>query len=104
MSYSTNRAGTGRWTAIMRPSVGVLWTDDDTALGFFQAQLSGKVDAAPVQNLIDTAYAAGLTARQAFDQLAAAIGSRIDEGDLDNWRPNRASRARQLPGAMPEPR
>lgn len=102
MTYNTTRAGTGRWTAIARPSIGVLWTDDDQALGFFQAQLAGKIDPTPVQNLIDTAYAAGRAATEAFDQIAAAIGTRIDEGDLDNWRVRRITRTRQRPAALPE--
>lgn len=102
MTYGTYRTGTGRWTPVRRPSVGVLWTNDADCLAFFQSNLD--IDPTPVQALIDTADAAGLSATTAFDQLAAAIGSRVDVGDLDDWRPTRTSRARRAPGALPEPR
>lgn len=81
MSYGTTLAGRGRWTTIMRPSIGILWTDDHNALGFHQTS-NVDVDPTPVQVLIDNAHAAGKTPTQAFDELALAIGTHIDTGTL----------------------
>lgn len=88
MTYGNTRTGRGRWTPILRPSLGILWTDDADNLGFFQTP-NVVADPAPVLVLIDTAYAAGKTTTECFDQLVPAIGSRIETGDLDAWRADR---------------
>jgi hypothetical protein len=88
MTYGNTRAGRGRWTAIMRPSIGILWTDDDDNLGFHQTS-NVVVDPTPVLALIDNAQAAGKSATECFDELVLAIGSRVDIGNLDNWKAER---------------
>lgn len=85
MAYEmVRREGEGRWTAVSRPAPGVLWTDDDNALGFVAAP---GTDGGPVLALIDTHARAGEPASTAFDQLAAVVGSVISEGDIDRWLP-----------------
>lgn len=86
MTYPQNRAGSGRWCVIQKPAAGVLWTDDAECVGFVPAP---NIDPAPVDAALETAFDAGRTAPQAFYELAALVGSRIIEGNLDNWKPNR---------------
>lgn len=81
MSYSTERAGRGRWAPTYWPAVGTLWTDDNDALGFIPAP---NVDPTPLQALIDNASAAGKPATAAFDELTIGLVTRT--GRLDDWR------------------
>jgi hypothetical protein len=80
------RTGHGQWTAIMRPAIGILWVSDSGAIGF---QPTKNVDPTPVTTLIETYQAAGKNAADTFADLAAAIGSRIETGRLDDWRAER---------------
>jgi len=86
MPYPTERAGQGRWCIVQKPAPGTLWTDDVDAVGF---EAVPNADPAPVHALLDTASDAGRTPTQAFDELAALIGSRVIDGDLGHWKPNR---------------
>lgn len=86
MSYHDDRSGHGRWTPVIRPAVGILWTTDAGALGFIP---QNGVDPTPVLTMIDTYDAAGKTARDAFDELLLAIGSAAKTGDVDNWQEDR---------------
>lgn len=86
VTYPTERTGPGRWCTVITPAAGVLWTDDTDATGF---QPAPSTDPQPVTDMLATAYAAGRSATEAFDQLAALIGQRIVTGNLDTWRPDR---------------
>lgn len=92
MPYSTIREGRGRWCTIQKPAAGVLWTDDDQAAGFEPAPLA---DATAVQTVLDTAFDAGRTATEAFEQLATLVGARLVTGDLGHWTPDRNIRTRR---------
>lgn len=91
--YGTNRDGQGRWAIIQKPAAGTLFTDDDDSTGFLPAP---GANPEPVNQALTTAYDAGRTATQAFDELAALVGSRIIDGDLGHWRPNRNRSAARL--------
>lgn len=86
MPYSTEREGRGRWVTIQKPAAGVLWTDDDDCVGF---EAAPNVDPAPVQAVLDTAFDAGRSATEAFEQLATLVGARLVTGDLGHWIPDR---------------
>lgn len=91
MSYKTDRTGEGRWCVIDRGTCpGILYTDDNQVLGFsYMPKAAGRaLDPTPMLSQIDACHAAGLTATQAFEQLAQLAGSQIDEGDLRNWSKN----------------
>ncbi|MDV6309922.1 hypothetical protein [Gordonia amicalis] len=92
MPYKTDRDRDGRWVIIDRGQCpGIVYTDDDEVLGFsFMPKVAGaELDPTPMLTQIDANYAAGLTATQAFELIAANSGSQIDEGDLRTWRKTR---------------
>lgn len=86
MTYPTERAGHGRWTPVLRPSVGVMWVTDDGSLGFIP---QNGIDPAPMVDLIETFHSAGKSANEAFDALLLIVGSQASSGDVDDWRPDR---------------
>jgi hypothetical protein len=90
-SIGNARTGHGRWTAVQKPAMGVLWVSELGTVGFLA---SHGEDGSPVTALIDTCLQTDDTADQAFDKLAALIGSRVDTGRLDDWRIDRAERER----------
>ena len=92
MPYKTDRDRDGRWVVIDRGQCpGIVYTDDDEVLGFsFMPKVAGtEFDPSPMLAQIDANFAAGLTATQAFELIAANSGSQIDEGDLRTWRKTR---------------
>ena len=92
MPYKTDRDRDGRWVVIDRGQCpGIVYTDDNEVLGFsYMPKVAGaEFDPAPMLAQIDANYAAGLTATQAFELIAANSGSQIDEGDLRTWRKTR---------------
>ncbi|WP_037141748.1 hypothetical protein [Rhodococcoides fascians] len=97
MTYSTERAGHGRWTPVLRPAVGILWVTDDGALGFIP---QNGIDPAPMNTLIETYFAAGKTANEAFDELMLIVGSKSQAGDVDDWRPDRINGRRVQVGPV----
>jgi hypothetical protein len=104
MTYNTDRTGQGRWTPAARGSIGILWTNDTDSIGFLPIP---RIDATPVQALIDNAYAAGKTATQAFDETAPFVAPLVNgtpivkTGDIDNWREDRRGLSRPIRQATP---
>lgn len=81
MPDRTERTGPGRWTNVRAPAVGVLWTNDKTAVEFEPVPTPDN-DPQPV---LDAIAAATGTPTEVFDALAEDIGMRVTEGELDRW-------------------
>lgn len=92
------RVGPGRRCVVMTPCPGVLWTNNDDAVGF-QPIPAADVDPGPVNRQLDTGIAAGLTPSEVFDQIAALIGKDVVACDLTTWHPTHNRR----PNLGPEP-
>lgn len=92
-AYPSERIGQGRWSTIIRPAPGILWTDDIANAGF---QPAPNIDPAPVLNLLETYCDASRPVTTAFDELHAAFGTIITAGELSTWRPLRQARRRSV--------
>ena len=77
---AAERRGPGRWCAVRSPK-GVLW---ESASGVGFDPVPGE-DGRVILELIDSGVVP-------FDTLAATIGERVTEGDLDHWTPTRKAR------------
>ncbi|MBE7193758.1 MAG: hypothetical protein INR66_14900 [Gordonia polyisoprenivorans] len=73
------RQGPGRWTPTRSPR-GVLWTDDETVVGYQPGPLS---DGAAIDALIEMSTG---TPTEVFDDLAARVGTDVLVGDLGTWK------------------
>ena len=92
MPDRTERTGRGRWTPVRAPAAGILWTNDTDSVGF---QPTPGVDPEPITTLLTTAADAGRTPTEAFNQLAATIGTVISTGELDTWQAEQTRRMQQ---------
>ena len=76
---AAERKGPGRWCAVRSPK-GVLW-ESATGVGFD-----------PVPGEDGSRITERIAMLHSFDELAAAFGERVTEGDLDHWTPTRKAR------------
>ncbi|WP_155290223.1 hypothetical protein [Rhodococcoides fascians] len=97
MTYPSERVGHGRWTPVLRPSVGVLWVTDAGSLAFIP---QNGIDPTPMVELIQTFHDAGKSADEAFDALLLIVGSAATAGDVDDWRPDRVNGRRTQIGPV----
>lgn len=84
---TSGRSGPGRWSVVMTPCPGVLWTNDVDAVGFQPVdQVSETVfDSTDIDEQIKMGVDAGRTATEIFDRTAPLVGKSIHEGELSNW-------------------
>ncbi|ROZ88999.1 hypothetical protein [Gordonia sp. OPL2] len=96
------RTGPGRWCTVMTPCPGILWTNDDDAMGFVAiGQVDDTVfDSTDVDEQMQANIDAGLGFTKAFDLMAATLGKNIETGSLTNWKP---SKMRRRPDLGPDP-
>ncbi|QAY05807.1 hypothetical protein SEA_VASANTI_69 [Gordonia phage Vasanti] len=84
---TSGRTGPGRWSVVMTPCPGVLWTNDTDAVGFVAiGQVADTIfESIDIDDQIQAGVDAGRTATQVFDGMAALVGKSISEGELTNW-------------------
>ncbi|QHB37299.1 hypothetical protein SEA_GUDMIT_71 [Gordonia phage Gudmit] len=84
---TSTRTGPGRWSIVMTPCYGVLWTNDIDAVGFVSiGQVADTIfDSIDIDDQIQANIDAGRTATETFDGLAKLIGKSVSEGELANW-------------------
>jgi hypothetical protein len=99
---TSTRTGPGRWAVVMTPCPGILWTNDEDAVGFVAlGQVDDTIfDSTDIDEQIQANIDAGLTATKAFGLLANLVGKNTETGNLTNWKPQRM---RPRPNLGPEP-
>ncbi|WP_407726241.1 hypothetical protein ACJEDT_13030 [Rhodococcoides fascians] len=80
--YGGERIGPGRWALI--PGLGMLWTDDASALQLSRIDGADLVAANALRKLLHTLARDGITATAAFDSIVADRDATVTSGDLSS--------------------
>lgn len=96
---TSRRVGLGRWSTVMTPCPGVLWTNDVDAVGFLAIGQVGDTifDSIDIDDTIQAHVDTGKTATEVFERVAGMVGKSISEGDLTTWRHPALTMTAQIP-------